>query len=127
MLANNEVNMSVHAFQVVSPPSGAPGAAPAPSVPATPPGPLVMGVVTAMAIALILVALKQSRGGLDQRRAALVGGLLCFVAGFDGCVGLSHNYKAVQLDDVGMTLMFAAIVSLPGFIVGFLMGNKEPA
>ena len=84
-----------------------------------------MGLVTAMAVALIVVAFKQSRGGLDQRRAALVGGLLCFVAGFDGCVGVSHNYKAVQLDDVGVTLMFAAIVSLPGFVVGFLMGHKE--
>ncbi len=82
---------------------------------------LVFVVCAAALVAVVSLALKTGKGAVYQRHAALIGGVVGFVAGFGGCRSTDPRPGAFTL-----TLLAGAVCSLPGFIVGYVIGKKEP-
>jgi uncharacterized membrane protein YjjP (DUF1212 family) len=69
---------------------------------------------------VLALSLKSGKRAIFQGHAAIIGGILCFVAGFAAC-----NAADRRLSGIAVPLLAGAICSLPGLGVGFLLGKKE--
>lgn len=86
------------------------------------PAPIVFGVVVALAIGALVLGMRHAKGGLYQRHGAIVGGLLAFAVPIGWSV-LAGNSSP----NLGYLTFISAVCSIPGLLLGYFMGKKEPS